>query len=291
MPLSDDPLFELLRPARLTAVVDIGANPIASDGAPPYQPLLDKRIGTLVGFEPNPEALAELQARKGDLETYLPYALGDGGEGVLRICQASGMTSLFAPEPKVLDCFPLFSQFGRVLREAAIPTRTLDSLEEVPHVDYLKIDIQGSELSVFRNGAAKLSRAVAIHTEVSMVPLYKHQPVFGEVDLALRALGFVPHMIASANKRMILPLQIQSEPYAALNQVLELDMVYVRDFTRLESMESEQLKHLALVAHHAYRSWDLAGRCLLALAEREAIRADALARYLDLLQEPARAAA
>jgi hypothetical protein len=33
-----DPLFDLLQPARLTAVVDIGANPI--DGDPPYKRML-----------------------------------------------------------------------------------------------------------------------------------------------------------------------------------------------------------------------------------------------------------
>ena len=47
-----DPLAELIRPRRLTAVVDIGANPLNSDGAPPYKPLLDRRLCTITGFEP-----------------------------------------------------------------------------------------------------------------------------------------------------------------------------------------------------------------------------------------------
>jgi hypothetical protein len=51
-----DPLFKLLRPERLTAVVDIGANPI--DGDPPYQSMLEKRLCRVVGFEPQSEALA-----------------------------------------------------------------------------------------------------------------------------------------------------------------------------------------------------------------------------------------
>ena len=35
---TEDPLFRLIGPERLTAVVDVGANPI--DGDPPYLPML-----------------------------------------------------------------------------------------------------------------------------------------------------------------------------------------------------------------------------------------------------------
>jgi len=38
--LARDPLSELLRTHRPTAIVDIGANPI--DGDPPYKPMLQK---------------------------------------------------------------------------------------------------------------------------------------------------------------------------------------------------------------------------------------------------------
>jgi hypothetical protein len=48
--MSDDPLLKLLGPKRLTAVVDIGANPIGSD--PPYKSLLQKRGCRVTGFEP-----------------------------------------------------------------------------------------------------------------------------------------------------------------------------------------------------------------------------------------------
>jgi FkbM family methyltransferase len=279
-----DPLFEILRPERLTAVVDIGANPITSDGDPPYKPLLTKRLCTLVGFEPQTEALAALNAQKSDLETYLPYAVGDGGRGVLKICQAPGMTSLLTPEPRTLECFPLFAHFGRVVQEVAVETRTLDSIAEIKALDFLKIDIQGSELSVFRNGAARLAGAVALQAEVSFLPLYKNQPVFGDIDLALRALGFIPHMVAKLNKRMILPLHNANEPYAAMNQVLEADVVYVRDFMQPDSMSAEQLKHLALVAHHCYQSYDLAAKCIRDLTLRGAAGVDSLDRYLKAIK-------
>jgi hypothetical protein len=57
-----DPLSNLLSPERLTAVVDIGANPI--DTEPPYKRMLNSRLCTLVGFEPQAEGLAKLNAVK-----------------------------------------------------------------------------------------------------------------------------------------------------------------------------------------------------------------------------------
>jgi FkbM family methyltransferase len=279
---ASDPLAGLLRAERLTAVVDIGANPI--DGEPPYKKMLAKRLCTLVGFEPQAEALAKLNAGKGDLETYLPYAVGDGTRATLKVCQAPGMTSLFTPEPRILNQFWGFSQFGRVVQEVTVDTRTLDGLAEIDHLDFLKIDVQGGELAIFRSGRLRLGSAVALQTEVSFMPLYKNQPVYGDIDLALRGLGFVPHMFAHINKRMILPLHNAESPGAVMNQLLEADVVYVRDFTFPERMSEEQLKHLAMIAHHCYGSYDLAANCIHHLAQRGASPSDGVGKYLAILK-------
>jgi len=71
--------------------------------------------------------------------------------------------------------------------------------------------------------------------------------------------------------------------HAALNQLLEADLVYVRDFTRPDHMQSEQLKHLAIVAHHYYRSFDLAACCIEKLVDRDAVPKDSVGRYVSML--------
>jgi hypothetical protein len=128
-------LVELLQPKRRTGVVDVGANPITD--APPYAPMLQRRIATLVGFEPQAEGLAALNLRKSDLETYLPYALGDGKPGTLKLCHAPGMSSLLTPNPQVLDCLALYSIFGMVVGEMALETRRLDDIAEIGALDFL----------------------------------------------------------------------------------------------------------------------------------------------------------
>jgi FkbM family methyltransferase len=285
-----DPVADMLRPQRLTAVVDIGANPITADGAPPYKAMLTKRLCTLVGFEPQPEGLAALNAQKSDLETYLPYAVGDGKPGILKVCAARGMSSLLDPDPRMLNVFPGFATYGQVIEQIPVETRTLDGITEIAALDFLKIDVQGYELAVFRNGSARLIEAVAVQAEVSFMPLYKNQPLYGDIDRNLRALGFIPHMFANINKRMILPFQDASRPYASLNQLLEADVVYVRDFTQPEKMSTEQLKHLCMVAHHCYASYDLAANCINNLMARNALPAGSVERYLGVLRASVAAA-
>lgn len=272
---------DLLAPDRLTDVVDVGANPI--DGEPPYLPMLTSGLCRVTGFEPQAEALQKLQSAKGPNERYLPHAVGDGGEHTLNICRASGMTSLFDPDPDTLRLFEVLEPYGEVIERVPLSTQKLDDISAIEHLDYLKIDIQGGELAVFQGGRTKLADAVAIQTEVSFVTLYRDQPSLGDVDVELRSQGFIPHCFAAIKKWPIAPYVVNDNPRWALNQLLEGDIVYVRDFSRPDSLTDEQLKHLALIAHHCYSSYDLAMRCVMLLELRGSLNAGAQQDYSRLL--------
>ena len=279
----NDALTDLLRPARPTAIVDVGANPI--DGRPPYRAMLARGICTLVGFEPQPAALARLNAAKGPNETYLPDVVGDGTSAVLRICASEGMTSLLEPDPAHLALFNMFPIWGAVKDTVPVPTTRLDDIGAITAMDFLKMDIQGGEMAVLEHGRAKLQDTVAIQTEMSFVPLYQGQPGFGVMDVKLRAMGFLPHCFAEMKIWPLAPMVVDNEPRKGLRQLLEGDMVYVRDFTKAQNMNAEQWKHLALIAHHCYGSADLALRCVTMAAELDSAPKDAPARYLDILKQ------
>ena len=68
-------IVDLFGPDVCIDAVDIGANPIASVGVPPYQALLDAGQAKLVGFEPNLVLLKLLNAKKGPHEIYLPHSV------------------------------------------------------------------------------------------------------------------------------------------------------------------------------------------------------------------------
>jgi hypothetical protein len=53
-------------------------------------------------------------------------------------------------------------------------------------------------------------------------------------------------------------------------------------FTEAGMMADEQLKHLALIAHHCCRSFDLAFQCLVLLEERQVLETGSSQRYLGL---------
>jgi FkbM family methyltransferase len=272
------PLLDLLKPQRITEIVDIGANPI--DGDPPYKPMLRAgEICRVTGFEPQEDALKKLNDAKSKLERYLPYAVGDGSEKVLNICSAEGMSSTFNPDSEMLKIFRPFDIWGQVVSQQKVLTKTLDSIGEIEQLDFLKIDIQGGELSVFQNGKKKLANAVAIQTEVSFIPLYQGQPTFGAVDIELRELGFIPHSFPAIKNWMITPLVINGDPKIPLNQLIEADIVYVKDFTKPQNIDDEQLKHLALISHICYKSFDLAMRCIAILEERGVVPSGSIARY------------
>ncbi|HWY66777.1 MAG TPA: FkbM family methyltransferase [Rhizomicrobium sp.] len=279
-----DLLTEILSPARRTAIVDVGANPI--DGDPPYKAMLAVGLCEVIGFEPQPAALQRLEQKKGPLERYLPYVLADGTERMLHVCELEGMTSLLVPDPAHLALFNLFPTWGVVKQRIPVKTRKLDDIGEIAALDFLKMDVQGAEREVLAHGQAKLKDTVVIQTEVSFVPLYKDQPSFGDMDLALRAMGFLPHSVTGTKIWPIAPMVVGDAPNRGIRQLLETDMVYVRDFTSPDAMAAEQWKHLALVAHHCYGSYDLALKSILALMQLGTVPQDANRRYLASL--PAR---
>jgi FkbM family methyltransferase len=274
-------LGAILAPARLTQVMDVGANPI--DGDPPYKAMLEAGLCEVTGFEPQPHALARLNGKKGPREHYLPYALGDGTERMLNVCALDGMTSLLIPDPAHLALFNRFPEWGTVTSRQPVATRKLDDIAEVGEMDLLKMDVQGAEREVLAHGRAKLQATVAVQLEVSFVSLYHKQPSIGDMDLLMRGLGFPPHCFADVKVWPLAPTLVSGKDNVGLRQLLEADLVYVRDFTHAANLSPEQWKQLALIAHHCYGSFDLALRCLNMLIERGALAATAVDDNLAIL--------
>ncbi len=279
---------DLLSPSRLTHVVNVGVNPFDAGEGPPYRQMLEAGLCHVTGFEPERKAFLLAQEACGPSESCLPYAVGDGNRHILKVCTpASGMTSLLEPDPIALQVFHSLQPFGEVIERVPIDTRRLDDIDEIEHLDFLKIDIQGGELAVFQNGQGKLAEAVAIQTEVPFVTTYEDQPTLADIESELRRQGFIPHCIAELKRWAVGQFSWNGNFRCGLNQLLEADIVYVRDFTRPDGMTDEQLKHLALVVHHCYGSWDVALRCIEILEQRGAVETGSCLRYLELVNTKA----
>ncbi len=275
-------LHEVLSPERLTRVVDVGANPL---GATPYSTLLKNRICDVWGFEPQQDAFARLSEEGGENETYLPYAIGRGGSERLHVCKGSGFTSLFEPNPDFIRVMGRWPRQMRVEEVVPITTHRLDDLKELPEFDLLKIDVQGGELDVFRNAREKLKNAVAVISEIAMVPLYKGQPLLDSQMSELSAQGFHFHKFLFL-KSMAVKTRASSrlKMRAMRNQAIDGDAVFLKRFFALEDIPTESLKHLAILADAVFQSPDVALMALEVLADRDVVKEAELDTYEALVE-------
>jgi FkbM family methyltransferase len=275
-------LEQLVAPIEPISLADVGAACIAE--TPVYKPLLDAGLAHLHAFEGDPRQIEKIRGTYGDKVSVRDYFLADGAIHTLHVAAAeSGMTSLLEPNATALQFFNGFPLFGQIHETRPVQTTRLDDVAELPGIDFLKLDIQGAELTVLENGVAKLARCVAIQLEVSYVCLYENQPSFGEVDLFMRRNGFLPHCFLEVKKWSIAPLLKGNDPRRPFNQLLESDIVYVRNLLSLEALSVSQLKKLALIAHHCLFSFDLVLRILIELASRGAAAPEPQHKYLELL--------
>jgi FkbM family methyltransferase len=249
------PFLDLFPDTPEIHIVDVGASPI--EGKPIYQPVLDQGGYRLTGFEPNPVMYQKLLEDPHPKWTFLPYALGDGGDTILNICSAPGMSSLFEPDMDLLGNFHGFEEWSKVIDRQPMSTRRLDDIDEVQDIDFIKLDVQGSELAVLQNAMVKLKHAQVIHVETLFVPFYKNQPLFGDIDLILRKAGFLFHKFGPLVSRIIKPLLLNNDIYKGMSQVLWSDAVYVRPFNRFADLEPDELLKIARILHDVYGSYDL----------------------------------
>ena len=144
--------------------------------------------------------------------------------------------------------------------------------------------VHGAEMEIFQHAAKKLAQTLVVQAEVNFFPLYIGQPQFGDVDVFLHRMGFQFHRMGEIISRAIQPILVNGDMYAPLSQMLEADVVYVRDVTQFEKLTPEKLLKLAVILHDVYRSVDLA-YCAL-VAYDEAVGTEISVGYLRELMGP-----
>lgn len=262
-------------------VLDVGANPI--EGEVSYRGLLDAGLARVTGFEPQAEALARLQAKKGPMETYLPQAVGDGSAVRLHLTRAGGFTSIWPAEPKVARLLG-WGRSMKALEVVDLPTVRLDDLG-LPPVDFLKIDVQGSELPIISNGRATLAGAVAVQTEVRFLPIYAGEPRFGALDGELHAQGFAFHDFVHLKRVSLAGPHADRLRRRAFRQVVDGDAIYLRDLTGTADWPDDRLLRLAILAVGVFESAGVAVHCLDLLAARGRCTEAEVEAFIALLPE------
>jgi protein O-GlcNAc transferase len=261
-------------------ILDVGA---AFAERPPYQSLVEAGRGKIFGFEPNREACEQLNREYGNSHRFFPFFVGDGRPAIFHETNWALTGSLFEPNSRLLEKFQNLAEVVTPVAVHPVETTRLDDMAEIGDIDFIKIDVQGSELAVFRNASRAISSALLIQTEVEFVELYKGQPMFADVDTFLRGSGFQFHTLNGFSGRAFKPLVANGDVNSAFRQALWSDALYVRDWMRLDDLSEAKLRNYAILAHDVLRSYDLAHVVLSALDSRTG--GNRAAHYLRRLTE------
>jgi FkbM family methyltransferase len=178
------------RPAGQFVFLDIGSR---SGGESYYQPLAGQL--KVIGFDDStaeecqPENAAAIQ-----YEHHATILAGEHGRGKFFKAAWPFSSGLHKPNMKYFERLPCRDNMV-IVEELDVETTTLDRFAQTvsdDHIDFIKIDVEGSELDVLRGGKSMLrdKRVLAIKTEFWWDPVLRGQPPFADLDTFLRANGF-----------------------------------------------------------------------------------------------------
>jgi FkbM family methyltransferase len=169
-------------------VADVGAAGGTEDH---WAPLHD--CVRFVTFEPDHRTQDTVE--QGDSENIVfGKALGkDKGQKKIYLANFSDASSLYPLNQEALKDFAN-EEGHRVVGSDSVDVDTLDNcLSAYPdlHLDFLKVDVEGSDLDVLIGAKEVLSKDVmGLKVEVSFLERYVGAPLFGEVDKYLKSLDF-----------------------------------------------------------------------------------------------------
>jgi len=125
------------------------------------------------------------------------------GEMDLFLATHPSMSSLLEFDPvafgRHFGLMPGSAHWARALtpqRKISVKTDTADHFfrsQNLERIDYLKLDTQGTELEILKGAREYLSagRIAVIKTEVSLLPVYRDQCTFSDIDRFMKEQGFL----------------------------------------------------------------------------------------------------
>lgn len=183
-------LVSMLATCGVDLVLDVGAN----TGQFAQELRVSGYQGRIVSFEPLSSAHAHLlRASRGDANWTIAARAaigGEDGEVSINVAGNSVSSSVLGMLHRHAEAAPESAYVG----SERVPLRRLDTLA-ADHMHgsqgvFIKIDTQGYEPHVL-DGATDLLKAVkGLHLELSLVPLYEDQTLYGDLVQRLESLGF-----------------------------------------------------------------------------------------------------
>ena len=258
-------LGEIVREVESTlsfTILEIGARPLEGQKEPFYQLLDIFPESRIIAFEVDKDFCEQLNRKAKPGITFFPVALGRAEERrAFYETNHQKCCSLYKPNEKLLG---MYNNLEVALLKSvnSIETFSLDYFTKengIESVDFIKIDIQGAELDVFKGGAKTLDDVVFIVSEVEFISLYKKQPLFGDVCKYLSEQNFMFHKFLNMAARTIKPIIMNSDPNFG-SQYMWSDAVFIKDIIKIPKLTPDKLLKMGLLSF-IYGSPDVAFQC------------------------------
>uniref|UniRef100_UPI002ED2D85A FkbM family methyltransferase n=1 Tax=Candidatus Sororendozoicomonas aggregata TaxID=3073239 RepID=UPI002ED2D85A len=221
-------------------ILDIGSKAYLSNSQNYHKLSHYKSIG--IDFY-NEEELS-ISLKKSGFDNLISAVIGDGSTRELNICEFESCSSLLKPNQRLLSNFQHLSEWLKVKDKTLVETEKLDDIKLPFQPDFIKSDIQGSDIHAINYGKETFSTAVAVEIEVEFIQQYENQPLFSEIELLLRKQGFIFHTFTGYGSRLLKPANDEKDPYRTLNQWMWSHAVFFKDFLNKNISEEEYFKAL-----------------------------------------------
>ena len=245
-------------------IFEIGALKLSEKDEPFYKILDYFPSSKIYGFELDRNVCDQLNSNAGSGVKYFPHALGERSESrKLNITNHPMCSSLYEPNEEFLDLYQNLD-VAKKKSEVTINTISLDQFIEdngVTSVDFIKIDVQGAEGDIFKGAPKTLKDTLKIVSEVGFVPLYKKQPLFGDICTILSRHDFMFNKFLGMAGRSLKPIVLKNNPNFA-SQHMWSDAVFIKHVAMIPELANDKILKLALLAA-TYSSADLVHYCLM----------------------------
>ena len=244
-------------------IIEVGAHPYGGKEELFYR-LLDFFPNSKVNaFEIDETECQKLNKLSKNGVQFFPYALGYKEE--LRKFYETNhpmCSSLYEPDIELLKLYHNL-EVAYLKNISEIKTISIDKFmetEKIKTVDFIKIDIQGAELDVFKGANKCLENILSIVSEVEFIQIYKNQPLFGDVCSFLNRKDIMFHKFLGLAGRSLKPIIINNEKNYPIQHIWS-DAVFIKNIFKIPYLDNSQLLKLSVFSY-LYGSPDLTVFCL-----------------------------
>ena len=261
-----DQLVKIVQKSRIDfkfTLFEIGALQVTNSKEPFYELLDYFPSSKIFGFEVEKDVCDKMNAKSQKGVKYYPYALGKTNEKKkFYVTQHPMCSSLYKPNEALINLYNNF-EVAYLKYETEVETISLDYFvdqQNIGEIDFIKIDVQGAELDIFKGGSKALDSVLQIVSEVEFIEHYENQPLFGDVCDFLNKHNLMFNKFLGLEGRALRPIIIDNNLNKA-SQHIWSDAVFMYHVQKIQNLDDEKLLKLSLLAC-VYGSLDLSFYCL-----------------------------